>query len=111
MRRSRKPCEPTLAICAPPVPSIRTEQGPRKRNSARSADDPNEPRHQDHQRSPDATAEIKAIASQGMKHPSTKPVLAGAAIGAVAGWILPVVGPIIGGIAGAGIVLYKRVRP
>lgn len=76
-----------------------------------SADDPNEPRHQDHQLIPDATAEIKAIASQGMKHPSTKPVLAGAAIGALAGWILPVVGPIIGGVAGAGIALYKRVRP
>lgn len=73
--------------------------------------DPNEPKHQDHQLIPDATAEIKAIAREGMHHPSTKPVLAGAAVGAAAGWILPVVGPVIGGIAGAGFMLYKRIRP
>jgi hypothetical protein len=59
----------------------------------------------------EATAEIKGMAKEGMHHPSTKPVLVGAAAGAVAGWILPVVGPIIGGIAGAGIMLYKRLRP
>ena len=73
--------------------------------------DPNDPKHQDHQLIPDTTAELKGIATEGMKHPSTKPVLTGAAVGALAGWILPVVGPIIGGVAGAGIVLYKRVRP
>ena len=59
----------------------------------------------------DATEEIKAMAKEGMHHPSTKPVLVGAAAGAVAGWILPVIGPIIGGVAGAGIMLYKRLRP
>ena len=59
----------------------------------------------------DAAAEIKAMAKQGAAHPSTKPVLVGAGVGAVAGWILPVVGPIIGGIAGAGFMLYKRIRP
>lgn len=73
--------------------------------------DEHDPKHQDHQLIPDATAEIKGIAKEGMKHPSTKPVLTGAAVGAVAGWILPVVGPIIGGVAGAGVMLYKRIRP
>ena len=70
-----------------------------------------DPKHQDHDLIPDATEEVKAMAKGGLDHPSTKPVLTGAAIGAVAGWILPVVGPIIGGVAGAGIVLYKRLRP
>ena len=73
--------------------------------------DPNEPKSQDHELLPDAAAELKGIAKEGMKHPSTKPVLAGAAIGAVAGIVLPFVGPIIGSVAGAGIALYKRVRP
>ena len=59
----------------------------------------------------DAVDEAKAMGRDGMQHPSTKPVLTGAAIGAVAGWVLPVVGPIIGGVAGAGFMLYKRVRP
>jgi len=59
----------------------------------------------------DAVEEVKAMAKQGAAHPSTKPVLVGAGVGAVAGWILPVVGPIIGGIAGAGFMLYKRIRP
>jgi len=73
--------------------------------------EPDEPSHQDHQLIPDATAEIKAMAKEGMHHPSTKPVLAGAAVGAAAGWILPLVGPVIGGLAGAGIMLYRRIRP
>ena len=59
----------------------------------------------------DAVEEVKAMAKQGAAHPSTKPVLVGAGVGAVAGWTLPVVGPIIGGIAGAGFMLYKRIRP
>ena len=59
----------------------------------------------------DAAAEIKAMAKEGAHHPSTKPVLVGAGVGAVAGWILPIVGPIIGGVAGAGFMLYKRLRP
>lgn len=73
--------------------------------------DPNEPKHQDHKLIPDATAELKGIAKEGMKHPSTKPVLAGAAIGAVAGALLPVVSWPIGLVAGTGFALYKRVRP
>ena len=65
----------------------------------------------DHDLLPDAKREVKAMMKDGLDHPSTKPVLTGAAIGAVAGWILPVVGPIIGGVAGAGVMLYKRLRP
>jgi len=59
----------------------------------------------------DATTEIKGMAKQGMAHPSTKPVLTGAAFGAVAGALLPVVSLPVGLIAGAGFMLYKRLRP
>jgi len=59
----------------------------------------------------DARDEISGMAKQGMKHPSTKPVLTGAAIGAVAGIVLPVVSWPLGLIAGAGFMLYKRLRP
>ena len=45
-----------------------------------------------------------------MHHPSTKPVLAGAAIGALAGGLLPVITWPIGLIAGAGFALYNRVK-
>jgi hypothetical protein len=72
--------------------------------------DPNQPPERDDLLS-EAGSEIKAMAKEGMHHPATKPVLVGAAAGAVAGWILPVIGPIIGGVAGAGIMLYKRLRP
>jgi tRNA/rRNA methyltransferase len=41
----------------------------------------------------------------------TKPVLVGAAVGAIAGGILPIVTWPIGMLAGAGFMLYKRVRP
>ena len=58
----------------------------------------------------DLREEIVEMAKEGMHHPSTKPVLLGAAAGAVAGWILPVIGPIIGGVAGAGLILYNRVK-
>ena len=74
-------------------------------------DDPREPRHQDHDLLPDAKAEVQGMLKEGMNHPSTAPVLTGAAVGAVAGWVLPLVGPIIGGVAGAGFMLYKRLRP
>lgn len=55
--------------------------------------------------------EVVAMANQGMAHPSTKPVLTGAALGAVAGLLLPVVSWPLGLVAGAGYMLYKRVRP
>jgi hypothetical protein len=59
----------------------------------------------------DAVEEIKAMGKEGAAHPSTKPVLAGAAIGAVAAGLLPVVTWPIGLVAGAGFMLYKRIRP
>ncbi len=72
--------------------------------------DPNQPPQRDDLMS-EASDEIKGMAKEGMHHPSTKPVLTGAAVGAVAGFVLPFVGPIIGGVAGAGFMLYKRLRP
>ena len=55
--------------------------------------------------------EIVGMAKEGMHHPSTKPVLTGAAVGALAGGLLPVVSWPIGLVAGAGFMLYKRLRP
>ena len=72
--------------------------------------DPNEPRRGDDLLS-DATAEVKAMAKEGVAHPSTKPVIIGAGVGAVAAMILPVVSWPIGLVAGAGFMLYKRLRP
>ena len=59
----------------------------------------------------DATAEVKGMARDGIAHPSTKPVLKGAAVGVVAGALLPVVTWPLGLAAGAGYMLYKRLRP
>ncbi len=59
----------------------------------------------------DVREELVGMAKDGMAHPSTKPVLKAAAIGAVAGWILPLVTLPIGLAAGAGYMIYKRVRP
>ena len=59
----------------------------------------------------EARDEIVGMAKDGMAHPSTRPVLTGAAVGAVAGAILPVVSWPLGLIAGAGLMLYKRLRP
>ena len=58
----------------------------------------------------DAKAEIKGMAKEGVRHPSTKPVLAGAAIGAVAGAVLPVVSIPLGLAVGAGIAFYQRIK-
>ncbi len=58
----------------------------------------------------DAKTEISGMAKDGMHHPSTKPVLAGAAIGAVAGAVLPVVSLPLGLIAGAGFAFYQRIK-
>lgn len=65
----------------------------------------------DHDLVPDAQAELKGMMKEGLNHPSTKPVLTGAAIGAIAGGVLPVVTWPIGLVAGAGFMLYKRLRP
>jgi di/tricarboxylate transporter len=59
----------------------------------------------------DAKDEVVGMAKEGMHHPSTKPVLTAAAVGAAVGWILPVVTLPIGLVAGAGFMLYKRLRP
>ena len=59
----------------------------------------------------DLREEIKGMAKEGMHHPSTKPVLTGAAVGALAGGLLPVLSWPIGLVAGAGFMLYKRLRP
>ncbi|MBN8829237.1 MAG: hypothetical protein J0G94_01105 [Sphingomonadales bacterium] len=57
-----------------------------------------------------AKAEISGMAKQGLGHPSTKPVLTGAAIGAVAGVVLPLVSLPLGLAAGAGIAFWSRIR-
>jgi len=59
----------------------------------------------------DAKDEIVAMAKEGATHPSTKPVLIGAGVGAAAGWLLPVLSVPVGLLAGAGFMLYKRIRP
>jgi hypothetical protein len=59
----------------------------------------------------DAKDEIVGMAKEGMHHPSTKPVLTGAAVGAVAGAVLPLLSLPVGALLGAGYMLYKRVRP
>jgi hypothetical protein len=58
----------------------------------------------------DAKAELAGMAKEGMDHPSSKPVLAGAAIGAVAGAVLPVISIPLGLVAGAGIAFYQRIK-
>ncbi|WP_068077628.1 hypothetical protein [Novosphingobium lentum] len=57
-----------------------------------------------------AKDEISGMAKQGMDHPSTKPVLIGTAVGAVAGALLPVVSIPLGMLAGAGIAFYNRLK-
>lgn len=57
-----------------------------------------------------AKAEISGMAKQGLDHPSTKPVLTGAAVGAVAGALLPVLSLPIGLVAGAGIAFWMRLK-
>jgi hypothetical protein len=60
---------------------------------------------------PFAFNEEWAWAKEGLAHPSTKPVFVGGAIGAVAAGLLPVITWPIGLVAGAGFMLYKRIRP
>jgi len=57
-----------------------------------------------------AKAELSGMAKGGLGHPSTKPVLTGAALGAVAGVLLPVVTLPIGLAAGTGIAFWNRIR-
>ena len=57
-----------------------------------------------------ATSEISGMAKQGMDHPSTKPVLIGAGIGAVAGALLPFVSLPLGLAVGAGYAFWQRIK-
>ena len=59
----------------------------------------------------DAVNEVKEMAREGLAHPSSKPVIVGGALGAVAAGLLPIVTWAIGLVAGAGFMLYKRIRP
>ncbi|ANK13502.1 hypothetical protein [Erythrobacter neustonensis] len=58
----------------------------------------------------DVKTEVAGMAKEGVNHPSTAPVLTGAAIGAVAGAVLPVVSWPIGLAIGAGFALYQRIK-
>jgi len=57
-----------------------------------------------------ATDEVKGMAREGFDHPSTKPVLGGVVIGAVAGLLLPVLTIPAGIVIGAGIALWRRIK-
>ncbi|AXU19917.1 hypothetical protein C7W88_14175 [Novosphingobium sp. THN1] len=57
-----------------------------------------------------AKDELSGMAKQGLAHPSTKPVLTGAAIGAVAGVLLPVVSLPLGLAVGAGVAFWQRIK-
>ena len=59
----------------------------------------------------DAKVELTGMAKQGVRHPSTKPVLIAAAAGAPAGLLLPLLSVPAGIIIGAGAMFYKRLRP
>ncbi|MDZ3831455.1 MAG: hypothetical protein U0S50_06525 [Sphingopyxis sp.] len=54
--------------------------------------------------------EAKAMGRQGMDHPSTRPVLTGGVVGAIAGAILPVVSWPVGLFAGAVVALVMQVK-
>ncbi|MGV3510680.1 MAG: hypothetical protein ACO1OX_01625 [Novosphingobium sp.] len=57
-----------------------------------------------------AKDELSGMAKQGLAHPSTRPVLTGAAIGAVAGVLLPVVSLPLGLAVGAGYAFWQRIK-
>ena len=59
----------------------------------------------------DAKEELQGMAKGGLSHPSTKSVLTGAAVGAVAAAVLPFVAGPAGLDVGAGLMFYKRLRP
>lgn len=57
----------------------------------------------------EAVAEIKGMAKGGMAHPSTKPVLTGAALGVVVAAVTPLTWP-IAALGGAAIAFYTRIK-
>tara|TARA_B100000678_G_scaffold263154_1_gene245824 strand:- start:1289 stop:1510 length:222 start_codon:yes stop_codon:yes gene_type:complete len=58
----------------------------------------------------DARTELSGMLKDGMAHPSTKPVLTGAAVGVVGAALLPVITWPVGLAAGAGYMLYRRIK-
>ena len=58
----------------------------------------------------DAKAEISAMAKQGAQHPSTKPVLIGAAIGVAVGMLVFDGAWFLGFLVGAAVALYLRIK-
>ena len=58
----------------------------------------------------DTRDEIAGMVKDGFDHDSTKPVLKAAAVGAVAGVVLPGVGLAAGLVAGAGLALHHAIR-
>ncbi|WP_086607471.1 hypothetical protein [Erythrobacter donghaensis] len=58
----------------------------------------------------DVKTEVTGMAKEGLNHPSTAPVLTGAAVGAVAGALLPIVSWPLGLAAGVGFALYQRIK-
>ena len=57
----------------------------------------------------DAINEAKGMAKDGMRHPSTKPVLTGAALGAAAA-MLPFISLPVGIVGGAALVFFTRIK-
>lgn len=57
-----------------------------------------------------AKEELSAMAKQGLDHPTTKPVLIGMGVGAVAGAVLPVVSIPLGIAIGAGFAFWQRIK-
>ncbi len=57
----------------------------------------------------DARSELSGMLKDGMAHPSTKPVLAGAAAGTVGALVVGVAWP-LGRAVGAGAMLYTRIK-
>ena len=58
----------------------------------------------------DTRDEISMMIKDGFDHDSTKPVLKAAAVGAVAGVVLPGIGLTAGLVAGAGLALHHAIR-
>jgi len=57
-----------------------------------------------------AKEELSGMAKQGLEHPTTKPVLIGMGVGAVAGAVLPVVSIPLGMVIGAGVAFWQRIK-
>jgi hypothetical protein len=57
-----------------------------------------------------AKTEIKEMAKEGFNHPSAKPVLIGAGIGALAGFVVLHGAWILGLLAGAAVALYLQIK-